>query len=201
MIAALVFAFIVTHFPDNTDSIGRPDIPYRGTCFVRCEAAEGQSVYCHAAQAIGRDGTPTDCAAHCRHQRDRLQIPLPYLPGVAWRQAQSQWCLFVRETVTGVYHWPSCHAENYQMMSLGKFGPADVECDYLTLPVDVGFEYTEELPPQGSAGSAAGAFVVPPRGLTYRELRDQLRGKGQRVKKGKGPGSYVVRTKARRGQQ
>lgn len=195
MVAALFLAgVLITQFPDGTDSGGVPMGTYRSTCMVRCEASSGESVYCHVAHRLApRTGTPIDCWGHCRHARERPQIPLP-LDGGVWRQAQSDWCLYVRETATGRYHWPSCHAENYQLMSLRKFGPGDVECDYLTLPAGVDFEYTDELP---LVGSAVGAFVQP--GLSYGELRDRLRGKGRRVRRGSRPGSYRVREKARRG--
>lgn len=193
MIAALVLGFLITLFPDGTDSIGRPDTEYRGTCFVRCESAPRQSVYCHAAHRFAWDGSTVDCATHCRHDPARAQIPLPHVGTTPWRQAQSQWCLFVRETATGVYHWPSCHAENYQLRNLRQYGPADVECDYLTLPEDTAFEYTDQLPPEGSA---MGAFLAP--GIGYGELRARLKGRGRRVKRGRKPGSYVVREKARR---
>jgi len=194
MLTALVFAYIITQFPDGTDSIGIPDIEYRGTCFVRCESAPEQTVYCHVAQRLSQCPLCTvDCAGHCRHSRDRQQIPLPNHGGI-WRQAQGDWCRFIREKESGRYHWPSCHAENYQMLSLRKFGPADVECDYLTLPPGVDFEYTEELPPEGSA---MGAFVQPGEG--FEELKRRLNGKGRRVRKGRGPGSYRVRYKATRG--
>lgn len=196
VVALFLSGVLITQFPDGTDSGGVPTGEYRSTCMVRCEASPGESVYCHVAHRLApRTGTPIDCWGHCRHAKDRPQIPLPNDGGV-WRQAQtSGWCLYVRETATGRYHWPSCHAENYQMVSLRQFGPADVECDYLTLPAGVDFEYTEEPPP---ASSVEGAFVEP--GLRYADVKRRLRGKHRRVKRGRRPGSYRVREKGAKGQ-
>jgi len=64
---------IPTPFPDGSDSIGIPDEPYAGTCFVREDAVPGQVVECTAAQRVVPDRTrtsivlPIDCATHARH--------------------------------------------------------------------------------------------------------------------------------------
>src|SRR5207248_273274 len=74
---------IPTPFPDGSDSIGIPDEPYAGTCFVRADAVPGQVVECTAAQRVVADRTrtsivlPIDCATHARHTTAELPLPLP----------------------------------------------------------------------------------------------------------------------------